>query len=65
MTGTRSKVRPHGISVRGPWLEPFALRALGQVREDDELIRQALEQFETMGLDWHVAQTRKRLTDGA
>jgi tetratricopeptide (TPR) repeat protein len=49
----------------GTWLEPFALRALGQVREDDELIRQALELFEAMGLDWHATETRKRLTDGA
>jgi len=44
------------------YFEPFVLRALGQVREDDELIRQALERFEAMGLDWHAEQTRALLT---
>jgi tetratricopeptide (TPR) repeat protein len=43
------------------YLEPFALRALGVVREDEALIRQALERFEAMGLAWHAAQTRSRL----
>ena len=45
--------------------EPFALRALGQVREEDALIRQALDQFEAMGLDWHAEQTRALLSGGA
>jgi hypothetical protein len=39
------------------YLEPFALRALGIVREDDALIEQAQERFEEMKLDWHAAQT--------
>ena len=43
------------------YLEPFALRALGMVREDDSLIAQALERFEAMQLDWHAAQTRALL----
>lgn len=38
-------------------LEPFALRALGVVREDEELLRQAQERFEAIGLRWHAAQT--------
>jgi hypothetical protein len=42
----------------GTYLEPFAQRALGRVREDEELVRQALASFETLGLDWHVEQTR-------
>ena len=42
----------------GMYLEPFALRALGIVREDDELITRALDRFEVMRLDWHAAQTR-------
>jgi class 3 adenylate cyclase len=46
---------------RDTYLEPFALRALGIVREDEELIRQALERFEAMGLEWHAGETRKRL----
>ncbi|HEX5469303.1 MAG TPA: adenylate/guanylate cyclase domain-containing protein [Gaiellaceae bacterium] len=40
------------------YLEPFALRALGCLREDAVLIVQALERFESMGLDWHAAETR-------
>jgi hypothetical protein len=44
-------LRPH------TYLEPFALRALGLVREDQQLIRQASGRFRAMELDWHVAQT--------
>jgi class 3 adenylate cyclase len=43
------------------YLEPFALRALGYAREDDALIRQAVERFEGMGLDWHAAETGELL----
>ncbi len=43
------------------YLEPFALRALGLVREEDELIVEALDRFETMGLDWHADETRALL----
>jgi hypothetical protein len=46
---------------RGTYLEPFALRALGVVREDEELISQALDRFEAMGLSWHAARTRALL----
>jgi class 3 adenylate cyclase len=42
----------------GTYLEPFALRALGRVREDADLIERAAERFETLGLDWHAARTR-------
>jgi class 3 adenylate cyclase len=45
----------------GAYLEPFALRALGRVREDEALIRQAVERFEAMWLGWHAAQTRALL----
>jgi hypothetical protein len=37
---------------------PFALRALGIVREDKSLIEQAAARFASMKLDWHAAQTR-------
>ena len=43
------------------YLAAFALRALGVVREDEDLIRQALERFESMKLDWHAEQTRALL----
>jgi class 3 adenylate cyclase/tetratricopeptide (TPR) repeat protein len=48
-----------------PYLEPFALRALGVVREDESLIEQALSRFEAMRLDWHAAETRKLLSTNA
>jgi hypothetical protein len=48
-------LRPH------TYLEPFALRALGLVREDEELIREAIDRFRAMELDWHAAQTESLL----
>jgi hypothetical protein len=41
------------------YLEPFALRALGIVREDETLVRRAQEIFEARGLAWHAAQTER------
>jgi hypothetical protein len=43
------------------YLEPFALRALGFAREEPELIERAVARLETMGLDWHAAETRTLL----
>ena len=43
-------------------LEPFAMRALAVVREDDELLRRAQERFEQLGLAWHAAQTPRLIT---
>jgi class 3 adenylate cyclase len=45
----------------GTYLEPFALRALGTVREDDLLIEQAVDRFAAMGLEWHAEQSRRLL----
>ena len=42
----------------GTYVEPFAMRALGVAREDDELFREAIDRFEAMGLDWHAARRR-------
>jgi hypothetical protein len=42
-------------------LDPFALRALGIVRHDDELLREADEKFAALGLDWHRSQTERLL----
>jgi hypothetical protein len=39
-------------------LRPFALRALGSVREDPQLLQDAVERFEKFGLDWHAEETR-------
>jgi hypothetical protein len=38
-------------------IEPFALRALGIVREDEDLLATANERFRTLKLDWHAGQT--------
>jgi hypothetical protein len=39
------------------YLEPFALRALGIVRDDDALLARSAERFAELGLDWYAAQT--------
>jgi hypothetical protein len=43
------------LGVPGTYLEPFALRALALVEEDEAL----LERFEAMNLAWHADETRK------
>ncbi|MEO8291014.1 MAG: adenylate/guanylate cyclase domain-containing protein [Gaiellaceae bacterium] len=40
----------------GGYIEPFALRALGIVREDETLVGQASDRLRAMGLDWHADQ---------
>jgi class 3 adenylate cyclase len=45
----------------GPYVEPFALRALGVARGDDTLLEDAMGKFEAMGLKWHADETRKLL----
>ena len=47
----------------GTYLEPFALRALGVVREDEALIEQAADRFDAIGLEWHAEQSRRLLSD--
>jgi class 3 adenylate cyclase len=49
----------------GTYLEPFALRALGRVREDDELLEQAIQRFRALGLDWHATETQRLLAAAA
>ncbi len=49
---TPALVRP------GTYLEPFALRARGVVREKRELLEQAAASFDAMNLEWHAEQTR-------
>jgi hypothetical protein len=45
----------------GTYLEPFALRALGAVRDDELLIEQAADRFDAMGLTWHAEKSRRPL----
>jgi len=50
--------RPRSTAA-GSYLEPFALRALGAVRDNEMLIDQAADRFDAIGLSWHAEQTRK------
>lgn len=43
------------------YVAPFAVRALGIVQEDPDLIRDAVARFEAMGLDRHAALTREMI----
>jgi class 3 adenylate cyclase/tetratricopeptide (TPR) repeat protein len=43
---------------QGGYLEPFALRTLGLVRGNADLLNRAAQRFEDMGLDWHALSTR-------
>ena len=61
--GERERVEQEAVHALAPrtYLEPFALRALGLVREDEALVGQAAERFEAFGLEWHAARTRELL----
>ncbi|HEX6700498.1 MAG TPA: adenylate/guanylate cyclase domain-containing protein [Gaiellaceae bacterium] len=58
--GRREEVEAEASRHRRPgtYLEPFAVRALGIVREDDSLLERAAADFAAMGLDRHASQTR-------
>jgi class 3 adenylate cyclase len=47
---------------RGGYPRPFALRALGLVREDEALVEQAAQAFDAIGLSWHAQRTREHRT---
>jgi len=57
--GRRSEIEEEAPAMVKPktYLEPFALRALGYARGENELIQRAVERFQVMGLDWHAAET--------
>jgi class 3 adenylate cyclase len=61
--GERARVEAEESRLLQPntYLEPFALRALGVVREDAGLIDRAANRFEAFGLVWHTARTRALL----
>ena len=48
---------PRVLDVGG-YVEPFAMRALGKVRQDTALLRRAAARFEELGLSWRAAETR-------
>jgi class 3 adenylate cyclase len=59
--GERARVEAVASGLLEPdtYLEPFALRALGQVRDDASLIERAADRFGASGLRWHAARTRE------
>jgi class 3 adenylate cyclase len=57
----RVEVEANRLMQPGTYLEPFALRALGIVREDASLVERAAGGFARLGLDWHAARTRALL----
>jgi class 3 adenylate cyclase len=61
--GERSKVEAEARALleSNTYLEPFALRALGIVREDATLIERAATQLDAFGLTWHAERTRELL----
>ena len=60
--GARIEEEAPSLLRPGTYVEPFALRALGFARKDDGLVEHAITRFESMGLDWFAAETRKLLT---
>jgi class 3 adenylate cyclase len=56
-----ASVESEGLLGAGGYLEPFRLRALGIIREDQNLIAEADRNFRAMQLDWHAAQTPRLL----
>lgn len=46
------------LAAGSVYLEPFALRAVGRVRQDGDLLARAAERFDALGLAWHAERTR-------
>jgi len=58
--GDRKQLEAETKSRRmSAYLEPFGMRALGIVREDEKLLAEAAARFEGIELDWHAAETRR------
>jgi len=49
------------LLISRTYIEPFALRAIGAARHDDDLLAQADERFRVLRLHWHAAQTERLL----
>jgi hypothetical protein len=43
---------------RPSYTRPFALRALGRVRDESSLVERAASEFEAMGLAWRAEESR-------
>jgi len=56
--GEREQLEAWKAPRVGTYLEPFYLRALGRVRDDEVLLEQSLAAFEQLRLERHAAETR-------
>jgi hypothetical protein len=56
--GHRDELETWEAPRAGTYLEPFYLRALGIVREDEQLLERSLAAFEALRLSSHAAETR-------
>jgi hypothetical protein len=61
--GRRAEIEAEvpALVIPGSYLEPFALRALGWARGDEDMIRRAIARFEEMDLTWHADQARRSM----
>jgi hypothetical protein len=61
--GQRDRIEDEApeLAQPGTTVEPFALRALGVARNDDELLARADRRFAELGLEWHRGQTERLL----
>jgi hypothetical protein len=55
--GNEQTIQSEDLLASDGYLEPFLLRALGIIREDEGLIAQADDRFRALRLDWHAGQT--------
>jgi hypothetical protein len=61
--GDRSRVEQEAASFldERSYTRPFAVRALGLVRRDEDLLAEAISDFEAIGLEWRADETRTLL----
>jgi hypothetical protein len=61
MLGDRERIEADAPKWIRPdsYVAPFAVRALGVVRKDPDLLKESVARFNAMGLVWHVEETRR------
>ncbi|HUH15936.1 MAG TPA: BTAD domain-containing putative transcriptional regulator [Gaiellaceae bacterium] len=59
--GRREQVERWPRERPGTYVEPFWLRALGRVREDEALVERAVAKFEQLRMHWFAEDTRAAL----
>jgi hypothetical protein len=57
----RAEAEAPPVLRSGGYAEPFALRAIGVLREERSLVERAVARFEELGLGWRARETRSLL----